>query len=86
MFSQYQNRNLDDSSEYDYIEIIRAIYAYDQHDAYSDNFSQLTYKMAWSADFLSSKLIECGFSKVNVCDPQTHSRRLYRDSRVEAFI
>jgi predicted SAM-dependent methyltransferase len=67
-----------------YIEIIRAIYAYDKDDAKSLNFSKQTYTTGWTPDFLELKLREIGFSRVIILDPRTHGRLINRDTRVEA--
>lgn len=71
--------------EVDYIEIIRAIYAYDAVDAKSLVFSKKTYITGWTVDFLRKKLNEAGFSDIKSYEPMTHGRRNKRDSRVEAI-
>lgn len=71
--------------ELDYIEIIRALYAYDSIDAKSLVFSKKTYITGWTIDFLGKKLNEAGFSNIKSCAPMTHGCRHERDSRVEAI-
>lgn len=68
-----------------YIEIIRAIYAYDKDDANSLNFSKQTYITGWTTSFLEAKLRQAGFARVVILDPRTHGRLINRDSRVEAI-
>jgi hypothetical protein len=74
------SENADD----EYVEIIRSIYAYDSADALSLNFNKKTYITGWTADYLSNLLLKVGFKKIIVGDPQTHEKRAWRDSRVEA--
>lgn len=71
--------------ELDYIEIIRAIYAYDSVDAKSLTFSKKTYVTGWTIDFLRQKLREAGFSDIKSYPPRTHGCRIDRDSRIEAI-
>lgn len=81
-------QNFDYSSttiDYEYIEMIRAIYAYDQNDAMSLDFRLKTYITGWSDDYLIHRLKLVGFKKILIKDPQTHDERILRDSRVEAF-
>ncbi len=81
-------QDLDYSSttiDYEYVELIRAIYAYDQEDAMSIDFKLKTYITGWSDDYLIHRLKLVGFTKILIKEPQTHEGRKYRDSRVEAF-
>jgi hypothetical protein len=71
-------------SEENYIEVIRAIYAYDKEDAKSLIFSKTTYITGWTANYLAFKLREIGFTKITTLNPSTHGRLIERDSRVEA--
>lgn len=71
--------------EADYVELVRAIYAYDHEDAYSIEFSKPTYITGWTVDFLRHCLYEVGFAKVEFSNPQTHDKRIFRDTRVIAF-
>ena len=71
-------------SEENYIEVIRAIYAYDKEDAKSLNFSKPTYITGWTANYLGLKLREIGFTNIVILNPRTHGRLIERDSRVEA--
>jgi hypothetical protein len=73
------------NSELDYIEIIRAIYAYDSADAKSLTFSKKTYITGWTIDFLRQKLSAAGFSDIKSYLPRTHGCRILRDSRIEAI-
>jgi hypothetical protein len=73
-----------DSIDYDYIEVIRAIYAYDQNDALSTEFNLKTYITGWTSEFLVRRLKMAGFEKIVVEAPRTHGRRSCRDSRVVA--
>ena len=74
-----------ENSEENYIEIIRAIYAYDSSDARSLAFSKRTYITGWTVDFLYRKLSEAGFSEIKTYAQVTHNCRTDRDSRVEAI-
>ena len=71
--------------DFDYIEIIRAIYAYDNKDAMLTDFDMKTYITAWSTDYLIHRLELAGFKHLSIEPPQTHDKRLHRDTRIEAF-
>lgn len=67
-----------------YIELMRAIYAYDIDDAYDEKFDMQTYVFGWSGSFISQTLEEIGFNKIYIKLPEEHSKRTWRDTRVEA--
>lgn len=69
----------------DYIEVIRAIYAFDLSDAFDDKFSKKTYIFGWSAPLVTKALNEAGFLSVTLKDPKTHGKLIWRDSRIEAI-
>lgn len=71
--------------DHDYIEIIRAIYAYDQKDAMSTDFNMKTYITGWTSDFLIHRLKLAGFTQFSIENPKTHEQRTYRDTRIEVF-
>ncbi len=73
------------SNNDDYIELIRGIYAFDQSDSYDVNFKKQTYIFGWSSNFVRNMLLNIGFSKVVICKPMTHDKRVWRDSRIEAI-
>ena len=77
---EYNSPNLD----YQYIEIVRAIYAYDFADALADTFDLKTYITGWTAPYLSHRLKSVGFERLTIGDPKSHDRRLNRDVRIEA--
>lgn len=68
-----------------YIELIRAVYAYDHADAFNANFNKQTYIFGWSSNFVKKSLKDIGFSQVHLCSPLTHDQREWRDSRIEAI-
>ena len=68
-----------------YIEWVRAIYAFDAPDAEALDFAKPTYVFGWTSDFLFQVLLEVGFDNIVVLDPETHGKRIYRDSRIEAY-
>jgi predicted SAM-dependent methyltransferase len=72
------------SSRENYIEAVRAFYAFDM-DEIRDRHPYYPYHFGWSADHISEELKSAGFKTVKVLDPQTHSQRTWRDSRVEAI-
>lgn len=71
--------------EEDYIEIVRAIYAYDTKDAYSTEFDMKTYITAWTPEIIEIILKRIGFKSINHTNPITHGQRIDRDSRIEAI-
>ena len=71
--------------EADYIEIVRAIYAYDAKDAYSSEFNMQTYITAWTPEIIGIILKRIGFKTINHSTPITHGQRIDRDSRIEAI-
>lgn len=77
----YKSENID----YEYIEVIRAIYAYDNKDAMSTNFDMKTYITGWTTDYLIHRLNLAGFKKIENESPLTHGKRIYRDSRIVAL-
>lgn len=77
--------NVKKCSDTEYLEIIRAIYAYDIKDAKADSIEFSTYITGWASDFVIRELESIGFRSVCALDPETHARRIKRDSRVEAL-
>jgi len=67
-----------------YVECIRGIYAFDPEDIYNKNFSEKTYIFGWSSDFTTATLKDVGFCDVIACDPITHDKRTWRDTRIVA--
>lgn len=74
-----------DTLDFDYVEVIRAIYAYDNKDAMLTNFSMKTYITGWTSDYLCHRLELAGFKHLSILSPQTHDKRVHRDTRIEAF-
>jgi hypothetical protein len=68
----------------EYIELIRAIYAYDYEDAFDEKFDMQTYVFGWSSNFVCKTLTEIGFDKLKIESPKEHSQRDWRDTRIEA--
>ncbi|NQU35130.1 MAG: hypothetical protein HQ521_18035 [Bacteroidetes bacterium] len=67
-----------------YIEAVRAIYAFDLHQIESkDEF--FTYRFGWSAWHINKELKHIGFSVIKAENPQTHGRRIWRDTRIIAI-
>jgi predicted SAM-dependent methyltransferase len=73
-----------DKIDFDYIEIVRAIFAYDQQDAVSLKFDKQTYITAWTAEYVVRRLLKVGFKNIVVGEPHTHGQRVNRDTRIEA--
>jgi hypothetical protein len=67
-----------------YLEAVRGLYAFDMSQIVGRAMFT-PYAFGWSALHLKGELEHAGFLGVNVCDPQTHERRLWRDSRVEGI-
>jgi len=67
----------------EYLEAVRGLYAFgmDQID-HREMFTP--YSFGWSSWHLKQELEKVGFRQVTVCDPQTHERRIWRDTRLEA--
>jgi len=70
----------------EYIELMRAIYAYDHADAFDEKFDMQTYVFGWSGSFVRDTLLEVGFDKILIKSPREHSQRDWRDTRIEAII
>lgn len=68
-----------------YIELVRAVYAYDHSDAFLENFDMKTYVFGWSGHFVCSLLKDIGFNQVLIKAPLGHGRREWRDTRIEAL-
>ena len=71
----------DDLAEY--LEAVRGFYAFgmdqiDQREMFTP------YAFGWSSWHCKLELEKVGFSQVTVCDPQTHDKRRWRDTRIEA--
>lgn len=67
----------------EYLEAVRGLYAFgmdqiDRREAFTP------YAFAWSSWHLKQELEKVGFRQVTVCDPLTHERRAWRDTRLEA--
>jgi hypothetical protein len=67
-----------------YLEAVRGLYAFDL-DQIASRAMFTPYAFGWSAWHLKLELEQAGFRNVRVCDPQTHERRLWRDTRLEAI-
>ena len=66
-----------------YIESIRGIYAFDMEQIQKKE-SFYTYRFGWSSWHIEKELKDIGFSVVKIEDPQTHGKRIWRDTRVIA--
>jgi len=69
----------------EYIEVIRAFYAFDPKDAMNYSFNKKTYIFGWSEPIVVRALNEAGFGTIKTVNPKTHGRVLWRDSRIEAM-
>ena len=68
----------------DYLEAVRAIYAFDMDQIKrKDNFQP--YAFGWSSWHITSELKKVGFKKIMVEEPQTHGPLLWRDTRIVAI-
>lgn len=76
-------KNLDQIDEY--IEMVRAIYAFDPEDAFDPCFAKKTYIFGWSEPIVVRALNEAGFVNIKADSPKTHGGLLWRDSRIEAI-
>jgi predicted SAM-dependent methyltransferase len=74
-----------DSNRDDYIELVRAVYAYDHVDAFAEKFDKKTYVFGWSGNFVRDTLKVIGFDQILIKSPREHSRRDWRDTRIEAI-
>lgn len=76
--------NSPENSEYEYLEGLRAVYAFDLTQIENkEDFT--TYRFGWSGWYLKKELLRLGFSEVKVLDPETHEKRKWRDVRIEAI-
>jgi hypothetical protein len=67
----------------EYLEAVRGFYAFGMEQI--DRREMFTpYAFGWSSWHLKKELEKVGFRQVIVCDPQTHERRTWRDTRIEA--
>ncbi len=73
------------TAEEEYVEIVRAVYAYNSEDAYSLNFDIPTYITAWTPEIISLILKKVGFNSITHGDPLTHGQRNERDTRICAL-
>jgi hypothetical protein len=73
----------DTKSEEEYLECVRAIYAFDL-DQIKRKEAFTTYAFGWSAWHISQELKKVGFSKIEILEPKSHGERGWRDSRVVA--
>jgi hypothetical protein len=71
-----------DISRDDYIEVVRALYAFDGLDAYLTDFNKQTYIFAYSANFVNKEMVDIGFDEVKILDPKTHGAMIDRDVRL----
>jgi hypothetical protein len=69
-------------SREDYIEVVRALYAFDGLDAYLTEFNKKTYIFGYSADFVNKEMMDSGFDEVKILDPKTHGAMIERDVRL----
>ncbi len=76
----HPQKNMDE-----YIEVMRAYYAFDYKDAFDDKFSSQTYIFGWSTSIVIQALNEVGFVNVKTYSPKTHGRLNWRDTRIEAI-
>jgi len=68
----------------EYLELVRAIYAYDVEDAYDPGFDKQTYVFGWSGPILTRFLLQAGFATVRTLRPEKHGPRPWRDTRLVA--
>jgi hypothetical protein len=68
----------------EYLEAVRAFYAFDL-DEIRQKKPYTPYAFGWSAWHISQELKNVGFSDVAIKDPDTHNRRIWRDTRIEAI-
>jgi len=66
-----------------YIEAVRGIYAFDLGQIKKKE-SFYTYRFGWSAWHIKEELDKIGFSKIELLNPETHDKQLWRDTRIEA--
>jgi hypothetical protein len=73
--------HVDDPEQY--LEAVRGLYAFDlgqleRRERYTP------YAFGWTAEHLRRELEIAGFSRISVCEPTRHRRRVWRDVRLEA--
>lgn len=66
-----------------YLEAVRGLYAFSL-EMIEQREQFIPYAFGWSGWHLKLELERTGFSQVQICDPQTHGQRLWRDTRIEA--
>ncbi len=67
----------------EYLEAVRGFYAFGM-DQIARREKFVTYAFGWAAWHMKHELEAAGFSSVQIKDPQTHDRMIWRDTRIEA--
>jgi predicted SAM-dependent methyltransferase len=71
-------------SKAEYLEAVRGLYAFDMEQI--ERKEMFTpYAFGWSSWHLEQELEKVGFRNITISDPQTHGRRIWRDTRIEAI-
>jgi hypothetical protein len=73
-----------DIIDFNYLEALRAIFAYDVNEHKSKK-KYHTYKSGWSSLHLCHELSKAGFKDVRILDPLFHDSQTWRDVRIEAI-
>ena len=67
----------------EFLEAIRAVYAFDLEQIKNQEQYQ-PYSFGWSGWTIDIELKDAGFSSVQITDPLTHDKRIWRDTRIVA--
>ncbi len=77
------NSLYDEKNYYDYIEALRAFYAFDL-DQHKKKVKYTTYRFGWSAMHIKYELEKLSYKNIEIKNPEYHDKRLNRDVRIEA--
>ena len=74
---------VESSDNADYIEAVRAIYAFDLEQIKNKEVYR-PYAFGWSGLYMKNVLHEIGFSQIDILEPETYEKRIWRDTRIVA--
>ncbi len=68
----------------DYIEAVRGIYAFDLEQI-KQKETYRPYAFGWSGNYMKEILTKIGFTEICILNPETHEKRIWRDTRIIAI-
>ena len=74
---------ISESDNVTYLEGIRGVFAFDL-DQIKNKEHYTPYSFGWSAWQIKEELLKVGFNDVQILEPETHGKRIWRDTRVVA--